>query len=26
LIALAETLEEDHEARAFASFLVQDGA
>jgi hypothetical protein len=25
LIALAETLEEDHEARAFASFLAQDG-
>ena len=25
LIALAETLEEDHEARAFASFLVEDG-
>ena len=26
LSALAEMLEEDHEARAFASFLVQDGA
>jgi len=26
LTALAETLEEDHEARAFASFLVQDGS
>ena len=24
LTALAETLEEDHEARAFASFLIQD--
>ena len=26
LIALAATLEEDHEARAFASFLVQETA
>jgi hypothetical protein len=26
LTALAEMLEEEHEARAFASFLVQDGA
>jgi hypothetical protein len=26
LTALAETLEEDHEARAFASFLVKDRA
>lgn len=26
LTALAETLEEEHEARAFASFLIQDRA